>query len=462
LSCRRSKGEPHTDKSSSAYLGDTVTENKRPIIAINTLSVPGARLGGGFTYLHNLLPRLIAAAPRARFHLLVTEANHRFFPPADNDVRVTRLSNLCLRGSVRTIVDRCRINSWLRQIRADLYFVPYGWLPKNPPCPTVWTFQNLLLLASSNEPWTQPAGRFQMLRHRLRGWAISHVLLAETIKADRIIAVSQTAQRELLREYPQCQNRVTVVYEGVTDRFGPTGRQSADQVVLSRLGLVEPYYLSVSTLMPNKNFGSLIRAFAEFKHRSGAPDVLAIAGDDWGGHKSQLEQVVEEVTAREFIRFLGHVDPADLPALYRSARSFVLLSTCESFGLPALEAMASGCPTVVANTSGLAEIVGDGGLQVRPDDSEKLACTLKELHESAEKRSALGRAGLARAAQFSWPTTAKQTVAVFETLLGQSISARHQASRSHAAPINSSCLGRKGKSNAAGIVISESCRTNGV
>jgi len=244
-----------------------------------------------------------------------------------------------------------------------------------------------------------------------------------TVDADRIIAVSETAKRELVAQYPLCKNQVTVIHEGVSNQFVASNNQSHDQQVMQRLGVVPPFYLSVSTLMRHKNFDTLIRAFIEFKHQTGAPGTLVIAGGDWCGHRSRLERIVRDTAAGEFIRFLGHVKPEDLPALYRHARLFILLSNCESFGLPALEAMACGCPTVVADTSGLAEIVGNGGLHVKPNDNEKIADMLCRLDKSAAERSSLSHAAIVRAAQFSWLSTAQQTTAVFESLLGQRISA---------------------------------------
>jgi glycosyltransferase involved in cell wall biosynthesis len=398
-----------------------MNDRDRPVIAVNTLAVPKARLGGGFTYLQNLLPRLVAVAPGARFVLLVAENNRRFFKFNDDRVSLTTLDNHALRGSIRTVTERYLVSTWLRRIRADLYFVPYGWLPQRPPCPTVWTFQNLLLLDSFKRQLSPPVGLKNRAREWARGQVLSHILMPATIKADRIIAVSQTARDDLIAQFPQCRDRVAVVYEGVDQRFTPRGDSAPDATVLSRWRLNIPYHLSVSTLMRHKRHESLIKAFARFKSESDTPGVLAIAGDDWGGYRNRLERLVQKLGAGEFIRFLGHVDPADLPALYRHARSFILLSTCESFGLPALEAMACGCPTIVADTSGSAEVVGNGGVRIDPNDIGKLSGFLHELDILTDQRSALARVGIRRAGMFSWQTTARQTTDIFENVLQRPI-----------------------------------------
>jgi len=400
---------------------------QQPVIAVNTLSVPGAHLGGGFTYLRHLLPRLIEAAPEMHFHLLVSKSNRQFFTADNASVSLTTMPDVCLRGSVRTIIDRWWVTGWLCRIEADLYFAPYGWLPKTAPCPTVWTFQNLFLLPGNRHYLTRPRRFLHALRERGRWWMVEKFLLPDTIKADRIIAVSHTAKRDFLLHFPDAEDRIDVVYEGVDERYAPESMDGDDRAVLNRYQLQGPYYLSVSTLMRHKRFFSLIRTFSGFKQQTGAPGILAVAGADWGGYRRDLERAVSKLGAQDFIRFLGHVPPADLPALYRQATVFVQLSTLESFGLPALEAMACGCPTVTADIGGMAEIVGNGGIQIGPDDPDQLVHVLTELSENADRRAELARAGRTRADEFSWSEAARNTIAVFQKALARSRSAESMA-----------------------------------
>jgi len=367
---------------------------------------------------------MIAAAPGAQFVLLVAEANRRLFSFDPQQVALTTLHNNALHGANRTIIEHCLVSRWLRQIRADVYFVPYGWLPRRLPCPAVWTFQNLLLLGKYQDFLTPPLAWRHRVREWLRGWLVSRILLPTTINADRIIAVSQSAKDDLSAQYPQCRERICVVHEGVGAQFNDTTDEAADAVVLSRLRIPVPYYLSVSTLMKHKNHESLIRAFVRFKSISGTTAALVIIGADWGGYRKRLQRLVGHLQAQQYIHFPGHVDPADLPAVYRNARSFVLLSPCESFGLPAAEAMACGCPTVVADVGGLAEVVAGGGSQVNPGDIAGVADVLLRLEHSPTQRSALARTGKARATQFPWKVAAQKTVAVFEQVLNLSISPR--------------------------------------
>lgn len=394
-----------------------MSHERQVVIAVNTLSVPGPRLGGGYTYLRNLLPELIRAAPAARFALLVARSTRRLFMYDTDHVQLTTLADTALRASHRTIIERYLISRWLRSVHADLYFVPYGWLPRHPPCPTVWTFQNLLLLDKYQDQLTPPRGLHRRMRERLRGELLRKVLLPPTLNADRIIAVSHSAFDDLVAQHPPCRERMSVVHEGVNPHFSPAGNDMVDAAVLSRLVVPAPYYLSVSTLMRHKRHESLIKAFARFKSESTTEARLVIAGDDWGGYRRRLEHLVQQLGAGEFIRFLGRVNPLDLPALYRNARSFVLLSTCESFGLPALEAMACGCPTVVADVGGLAEVVGDGGVRIDPHDLAGISDVLHQLDNSPARRTALSRAGLMRAGHFCWRTAAEKTMTIFENLL---------------------------------------------
>ncbi|MER3514496.1 MAG: glycosyltransferase family 1 protein, partial [Chloroflexota bacterium] len=103
----------------------------------------------------------------------------------------------------------------------------------------------------------------------------------------------------------------------------------------------------------------------------------------------------------------------DLPLMYNGAALHVLPSFYEGFGLPALEAMACGTPTVVSNRGALPEVIGDAGLQANPEDPEDLAAALARGLSDSQLRADLRARGLARAAHFNWPAAARQTLAVY-------------------------------------------------
>ncbi len=129
---------------------------------------------------------------------------------------------------------------------------------------------------------------------------------------------------------------------------------------------------------------------------------------------------VKKLGIEDRVKFIGFADDGDLPHLYRAARAFAFPSIYEGFGLPLLEAMASGVPVVTSNVSSLPEVVGNAGIQVDPFDVDALAHALNTaLHDEAWRAGAIER-GLARAAEFTWPHAARQLLGVYERVLGGS------------------------------------------
>lgn len=231
-------------------------------------------------------------------------------------------------------------------------------------------------------------------------------------EAERIIAVSETTRRDLLDLVDsRVDTRIAVIPEGVEPTFRPIDRDAATRQVRDKFGLDRPYFLFVGTLEPRKNLPRLLRAFRQFAERAGeAGPVLAIAGSR-GWLSEDLDDAARPLGDRA--RFLGRVDGEDLVALYNAAHAHVLVSLYEGFGLPALEAMACGCPTLVADGAALAEVVGEAGVRVDPFDEAAIADALESLWNDDGLRADLTARGLARARAFSWREAARQTLAVY-------------------------------------------------
>jgi glycosyltransferase involved in cell wall biosynthesis len=193
--------------------------------------------------------------------------------------------------------------------------------------------------------------------------------------------------------------------------------------------------LHTGGLHPRKNLSRLLAAYAEVRKRRAAPP-LVIAGDmstRWGGEvvaeAQRLTGAGGEVPAlrtragaeapalpgfplRDVI-FPGHVGDAILPALYRAAAVAVYPSLYEGFGLPILEAMASGAPVITSNRSSMAEVAGDAAVLVDPESVEELAGALGRVLSEERLRQELRTRGLSRSRQFTWERTARETVAVY-------------------------------------------------
>jgi glycosyltransferase involved in cell wall biosynthesis len=234
-------------------------------------------------------------------------------------------------------------------------------------------------------------------------------------RANHVIADSQATADDLNTLYNVPRERISVILSGVDARFRPDASAgNEDQLLRAKYGIGNaPFILAVGTLQRRKNHLGLVRAFATL--RDTAVHLVIAGGKGW-----LYDDVLAEIRAARLtdrVTFTGFVDDADLPALYRAARVLAFPSFYEGFGLPPLEAMASGTPVVSANTSSLPEVVGDAALTVDPHDVAALGAALaRALADGAWRRDAIAR-GLARASTFTWRRAAEQLISVYDRVL---------------------------------------------
>lgn len=234
--------------------------------------------------------------------------------------------------------------------------------------------------------------------------------------ARRIIAISEATRRDVIELLDVPEERVAVVHYGAPAGFAPPAPAEAAPV-LRRYGLDgTQYVLFVGELTHRKNPLRLVRAFAAVARES-AEVQLVLAGPPGLGFDGVLDEI-DRLRLRDRVVLPGRVPAAALPALMGSASAFVLPSAYEGFGIPALEAMASGTPVVVSDAGSLPEVVGDAGIVVPGDEPETLAAAMGELLEDEPLRRTLVERGRRRVADFSWERAAAQTIEVYEDVLG--------------------------------------------
>jgi glycosyltransferase involved in cell wall biosynthesis len=275
----------------------------------------------------------------------------------------------------------------LRRRGAALVHAPDSFLPLRRSCPGVVTVHDLGFEEISGEiPGTTG------LKYRT-------LLRASARSAERVICPSQFTADDVERRYGVSRDLIRVVPEAAALPSGslepPPG----------------PYLLAAGDLRPKKNLDVLIEAFGKLRRR-GLPHRLILAGAD-KGQSATLAGLAGEYP----VEFPGFVSDAELDALLRGADAIVVPSVYEGFGLIVLDAMARGCPVLVARAGALPETGGDAALQFEPYDVDELAVTLELVLDDPAERARLAAAGRARAAEFSWERTARETIAVYEELL---------------------------------------------
>ncbi len=237
------------------------------------------------------------------------------------------------------------------------------------------------------------------------------------VKAAHIIVPSEYTRQDLIGQLGAPADKVTVIHEAANPIFRPLPYAETLRAVCAQYGLPERFILSVGTIEPRKNISGLLQAFAHLRDKYAPGDVvLAIAGGKGWLYDETLD-LVKSLDLEAHVRFLGRVPDEALHQLYVAARCHVHPAHYEGFGLPPLEAMACGTPTIVSNISSLPEVVGDAALLVNPLDIEEIAVAMQRLLGDDDLHAEMSEKGLQRARVFSWERAARRTLDVYRKVV---------------------------------------------
>ncbi|NRA09353.1 MAG: glycosyltransferase family 4 protein [Myxococcales bacterium] len=353
--------------------------------------------GGGFSYLVNIIPLLATLAPEHRFLLLAR--NRRLataMPEADNlDVRVLPPTGIV--GRLRfAYFEAPRI---AKRWNADLYYSAGETVPLHASCPSIASFQNPNVFSKEpvHRPWKQRA-RLGILR----------LLAAVSARcAARVMFVSHDSARWMGDALGLPEARRAPIQHGIDAALWS---RPLDAPLHSA-----PYILSVSSIYRYKNYVRLIEAYAELaERRSQMPD-LVIIGDDQDPEYSREMYRARDATGAlaENIHILGEVPYADIQSYYAGASFFVFPSYLETFGIPLLEAMASGLPTVAADIPVFREVGGDAVLYADPHAVPALAKAMEQALFAPGLAGSLAKRGRERVQDFTWEHAATRLLSLF-------------------------------------------------
>jgi glycosyltransferase involved in cell wall biosynthesis len=233
--------------------------------------------------------------------------------------------------------------------------------------------------------------------------------------AHLIIAVSNATKLDLVSRLGVPADKIIVIHHGLDPEFRPLSAEAV-RTALASVRLEPGYLLFVGTFEPRKNVAGLLRAYACL--RADLPDAppLVLAGNK-GWLFAETMQSIQALNLAGNVRYLEDVPPADLPGLYNGAGVFILPSHYEGFGLPVLEAMGCGVPTIVADRAALPEIAGGAALLIDPDDPDALADALRRVLIDSALRAELQRKGYENIKRFTWEQSAQSHIAAYRQAL---------------------------------------------
>lgn len=373
---------------------------KRPL-AFDARSVQD-HFPGIARYGYNLLSALAVAAPDREIRVLVppVSGNSRFDLSAVGAMGNVTLTEL--RAPLFSTISQLTVPGWLRRIGAALYHSPYYLMPYLTPCPALVTIHDLIPLLFPR--YFTP---FQRLV-----FAVTVRLAVRT--ARWVFADSDATARDVRHRLMVPAEKVSIVYAAADPAFSPASDE-ARSAIRARYALPDMYVLYVGSNKPHKNLVRLIRAYSRVPMRGKVP--LVVAGH-WDPSHGEARHCAASLGIEDSVRWLGPVAQADLPALYSTASVFVFPSEYEGFGLPVLEAMACGTPTICSTSSSLPEVAGNAAIQLDPRHVESWTSAISHLLLERVRREELSAAGIRRAALFSWESSARQVLSVYRIVEG--------------------------------------------
>jgi len=258
---------------------------------------------------------------------------------------------------------------------------------------------------------------------KFRRWhrTFSRYLLPRVVKSvEAIVSLSEATKRDLVELLDVAPERVRVIPCGVSRRFAPFAPDDPHlENVRHRYSLPENYAITVGAIEPRKNLPRLLRAIDLLSHTQPSfRDMKLLHVGPAGWLSDEVGATISALRLEQRVRFLGYVPIEDLVALYQLARVSVYPSLFEGFGLPVLEAMASGCPVVTSNCSSLPEVAGDAAILVDPTSVDSIAEGLARVWEDDRLRGDMIARGRRRATRFTWDAAARETMKLYDDVLG--------------------------------------------
>lgn len=363
----------------------------------------GYRQAGIHRYIDCLLKHLDQLdqdEPDMRYSVLLG----RDGPPPDLPLPGLRSRWPTGRAPIRVMWEQAVQPVALRRIGADLLHAPAFVGPIVAPCPIVITIHDLSFI------------RFPRLFRPANRLYLTWMTRLSARRARRLIAVSAHAAAESVKLLGVPTEKIDVVYHGVDPMFRPLPASDI-AAFRRRQALPARFILFVGTLEPRKNLTRLVEAFARIRRAGVHTDVHLILAGGKGWLYDELFARVEALGLADRVTFPGYVAADALPLWYNAASIVAYPSIYEGFGLPVLEALACGAPTLTSNLSSLPEAAGDAAVLVDPYDVNALAEGLDRLLNDQALRRDLQERGPIHASRFRWARTARETANVYRRAL---------------------------------------------
>ena len=372
-------------------------------IAVNTLFLIPGKVGGTEVFLRNHMDQLTHDRDN-RYFIFTNRENHECFRNLPPNFRTVKAPIRCANRLLRILWEQLVLPFQVLYYRIDLLHSPGYTGPLLAPCIKLTTLFDLNYHFHPHDFTTRQLLVYKTLIP-LVARTSTHILVHSQATKDEIVAVLGVSPA-----------KISVIHGSYHPRF--LQRYAKDEIdrVVDKYGVRAPFLLSNAVSHPHKNLPALIKAYAMLRRTGKLGCPLVLLGFP-GRDQSRVMDTIREEKVEKDVIFTGWVPQEDVPFFYQGAILFVFPSLYEGFGIPSVEAMASGVPLIASNASCIPEVVGDGGLLTDATRPEALATSIGSVLDDAQLAHALVARGEIRAREFSWERFGKEMRALYDSLL---------------------------------------------
>ena len=363
-------------------------------IAIDVHSL-GTQSGGNETYYRQLLRGLAGEKSSYQYNLFYTHDGALSQDSGDPRFHFEKIPHNPLVRICSVLPRR------LKAIKPDIFHCQYI-MPPFVKVPTVVTIHDL---AHEHHP---------EFFHPMEARRMKTLVRWTAGRADHILTVSEFSANDIARRFNVPREKITVAYLAASPEFQPRDKSRSQEQIAKVYGINDPFILYVGRIQARKNLVRLVEAFKQVRDQGITAKLVMVGKQDW-----QAEQLLEKIKTlglKDTVIFPGYVPFDDLPPFYNAAELFAFPSIFEGFGLPVIESMASGVPTITSFGSSLEEVAGDGALLVDPLDTDSITQALGKALTDQPLRQQLIERGLRRSAQFKPEMLAQKALGVYRSI----------------------------------------------
>jgi glycosyltransferase involved in cell wall biosynthesis len=365
-------------------------------IAIDVHSL-GSQSGGNETYCRQLLRGLAQSPGTNQYELFYTDPS--VINQEDTGSGAFRYTPIPKNPIVRICGVLPRL---LAQTKPDVFHAQYV-LPPFVKTKTVLAIHDL-----AHEHFPEFFHPVEALRMRkLVRWSAK--------RASHIMTISEFSAADIARRFDLPREKITVAHLAASPDFHPRDKAQSQEYLARKYGLTFPFILYVGRIQARKNLPRLVEVYARLRKQGLAAKLVLVGKKDW--QSGQLLEKIKELNLEDSVVFPGFVPFEDLPLFYNAAEVFVFPSFFEGFGLPVVESMASGVPTITSIGSSLEEVAGDGALLIDPSDTDSIADALGKVLGDPGLRQDLALRALKRSKEFTAGNLAEKALAVYRSLV---------------------------------------------